>query len=164
MISCPLSMNLQNFSAFLLFKTCMFELKPILFLYSYQKIGHTVYLSFKNNFMLNLYNEINYFLTSCPVRHVPYSILLVCFFFSHQKKVIVNKVISFLKQCLQLASVHGSFSCIQHLYIQRKTTKKFNFKLLCLYHIPYDIQLIIYFKESRKVKTLFSIMTNLDQY
>ena len=135
MILCPLSMNLQNSNAFLLYEIYIFELKPNFFLYSYQKNGHTPFFQ-KKNF----------------------------FFCSHQKKVIVNKVISSLKQCLQLASIHGSFSYIQHLYTQRKTTKKFNFELLCLYHISYDIQLIICFKESGNVKTLFSVVKNLDQY
>ena len=36
------------------------------------KNGHTVYISFKNNFILNLGNKINWFLTqaNCHVRHV----------------------------------------------------------------------------------------------
>ena len=60
------------------------------------------------------------------------------FFCSHQKKVIVSKVFSIVKQFLQL-SIHGIFSCIQHLYIQRKTTKNFKFELLCHFYVPYDI-------------------------
>ena len=55
------------------------------------------------------------------------------FFCSHQKKLIVNKVNSILKQCLQLVSIHTIFSCMQQLHIQRKITKKFNFELLCLF-------------------------------
>ena len=53
-------------------------------LYSdHTKNGHTVYLSFKNDFTLNLCNKINEFLTrtNCPVEHVLYDILLVCVFF-----------------------------------------------------------------------------------
>ena len=68
---------------------------------------------------------------------------------AHQKKVMINKVISILKQCLQLAYIRGIFSFVQHLYIQRKATKKFNFELLCLFYVPYDIQLLMCFKESR---------------
>ena len=83
------------------------------------------------------------------------------FFYSHQKKVIVNKVISVLKKHLQLASIHGIFSFIQHLYIQRKTTKKFNFELLCLFYVPYNIQLLMCFKESRRL--FFFFMTVMFQ-
>ena len=143
---------------FLLYKTCIFELKSnFLFTVTKKMRIQFTFLSKRK-------------ISNCPVQHIPYYFLLVCFFFlffffcSHQKKVIVNKVISFLKQCLQLASIHGIFSCIQHLYIQRKTNKKFNFELLCLYYNLYDIQLTRCLKESRKVKTLFSIMKNLSQY
>ena len=46
-ISCLLSMNLKKPNAFLLYKTFIFELKPIFF-YSYWKHGLAAYLSFKN--------------------------------------------------------------------------------------------------------------------
>ena len=85
----------------------------------------------------------------------------LAFFCSHQKKVIVNKVVSILKQCLYLVSIHAIFSCIQHLYIQRKTTTKFNFELLCLFYVPFDIQLLMCFKENRRL--FFSFMTVLFQ-
>ena len=156
MILCPLSMKLQKPNAFLLYKTCMFE----------------VYLPFKNNFILSLGNKINQFLTqtNCSVQDFPRTTFYqfaFFFFFIYFQKVIVNEVISFLKQWLQLASIHGIFSCIQHLNIQAEATKKFSFHLLCLYYlyyIPYDIQLTICFQKSRKVKALFSIMKNLNQY
>ena len=57
MISCPLSMKLQEPNAFLLYKTCVFELKP-LFL-QLLKNGDTVNLFFKNDFILNVCNKIN---------------------------------------------------------------------------------------------------------
>ena len=59
-----------------------------------------------------------------------------------------------------MASVHGVFSYIQHLHIQRKTSKKFNFKL-SLFSVPYDIQLLLYFKESRRL--FFFFMTVMFQ-
>ena len=63
MISCPLPMNLQKPNAFLLYKTCIFELKPYFFfivtIVTIQKDAHTVYLPFKNDFILVLYNKIN---------------------------------------------------------------------------------------------------------
>ena len=77
------------------------------------------------------------------------------FFSIQKKKVIVNKVISIPKWCLQLASIHCISSFIYHLYIQRKTTKKFNFELLCLFYVPYDIQLLMCFKESRRLFFFF---------
>ena len=58
------------------------------------------------------------------------------------EKNLIVKVISALIQCVQLASIHALFPCIWYLYIQRKTTKKFNFELLCLFYGPYDIQLL----------------------
>ena len=159
MILCPLSISYQKPNAFLLYKTCIFELKSN-FLFTVTK---------KMRIQFTFLSKEK--LSNCPEQDIPYNFLLVSFFFfffcSHQKKIIVNKVISFLKQCSQLASIHGIiFSCMQYLYILRKTTKKFNFKLLCLYclyYILYDIQLTI-FKESRKLKTLFSIMKNLNHY
>ena len=90
---------------------------------------------------------------TCPVQHST----SLHFFEVTKKKVIVNKVISILKQCLQLASVHGIFSCIQHLCIQRITTKKFNLELLGLFYVPFDIQLLMCFKENRRL--FFSFMT-----
>ena len=77
------------------------------------------------------------------------------FFCSHLKKVIVNKVISILKQCLQLVPVHGIFYLCIDLYIQRKTTKKFNFELLCLFSVPYDTWLLRCFKERRRLFFFF---------
>ena len=128
----PFIYELTKPNTVLLYKTCVFELKPyIFFLYSYIKDAHTVHVLFKNGFILVLCNKINEFLTQtkCLIWHVSYNILLVFLFFfcSHQKNVVANKVISILKQCLQLASIHGVFSCMQHLYIQRKITEKFNF-------------------------------------
>ena len=109
--------------------------------------------------MLVLCDKINLFLnqTNCSIKHST----SLHFFCSHQKKVIVNKVNSILKQCLQLASIYGIFSFIQHLYIQRKTTKKFNFELLCLFYVPYNIQLLMCFKESRRL--FFFFMTVMFQ-
>ena len=100
--------------------------------------------------------SINFYLRQT----VPYDMACTTFyqfaFFSIQKKkVIVNKVISILKWCLQLASIHSISSFIYHLYIQRKTTKKFNFELLCLFYVPYDIQLLMCFKESRRLFFFF---------
>ena len=90
---------------------------------------------------------------TCPIQHPT----CLYFFCSHQKKVIVNEVISILIQCLQLASIQGIFSCIQHLYIKRKTTKKFNFELLCLFYRP--VQQC--FKGSRRF--FFFFMTVMSQ-
>ena len=75
MISRPLSMNLQKPNAFLLYKTCILELKPFFFSTFTKKMPI-------NDFILVLCNKIN-FLRQI-VRHpydIPYVILLVCIFF-----------------------------------------------------------------------------------
>ena len=80
----PFIYELTKPNTVLLYKTCVFELKPyIFFLYSYIKDAHTVHLLFKNGFILVLCNKINEFLTQTKylIWHVSYNILLVFFFF-----------------------------------------------------------------------------------
>ena len=55
----PLSMNLHKLNAFLLYKTCTFELKQIFFFTVTKKMAITVYLSLRNDFILVLRNKIN---------------------------------------------------------------------------------------------------------
>ena len=151
----------KTHNAFPYYKTCVFKLKPCFFVIATHKMHMQFKFSFKNGFTLVLCNKINEFLTQakCPVRHGPQgnSTSLHCFAVT-KKTVIANKVISILWQCLQVASIHGIFFCIQHLYNQRKTTKKFNLECLCLFYVPFDIQLLICFKESRRL--FFFFMTN----
>ena len=125
MILCPLSIHLQRPDAFLLYKTCIFELKLYFFFIVTKKMP--IQFTFFSNTILILvlrFAQSNQFLTqiNCPVPHSTCLHFFFFFFFcSHQKKVIVNKVISILKQCLQLPLFMVFFPCIQHLYIKGKT-------------------------------------------
>ena len=56
MILCPLSQNPNNF---LLYKTCIFELKSNFLFTVTKKNGLTVYRFFKDDFILNLCDKIN---------------------------------------------------------------------------------------------------------
>ena len=151
----------KTHNAFPYYKTCVFKLKPCFFVIATHKMHMQFKFSFKNGFTLVLCNKINEFLTQakCPVRHGPYEILLVC---------IVLQSLRRRSQQIKLFPSYGSvyrqplftvfFFCIQHLYNQRKTIKKFNLECLCLFYVPFDIQLLICFKESRRL--FFFFMTN----
>ena len=82
MILCSLCMKLQKPIPFFLYKTCIFEMKPyFLFIVTKKKWPYSLPF-FKNNFILNLCNKINEFLTwtNYVVQHVLYNILLICIF------------------------------------------------------------------------------------
>ena len=105
-------MNLQKPNAFLLYKTCVFDLKPyIFFLYSHQKDAHTAHICFKNDFILVLCNKINEFLTQAkfPVWYLLCDILLVCIFLQSLEEGSGNQSYFYHKIVLQLASIHGNF-------------------------------------------------------
>ena len=53
----------KTHNVFLLYKTCVFEPKPYFFFIATQKMPIQFTLSFKNDFILVLYNKINEFLT-----------------------------------------------------------------------------------------------------
>ena len=112
MILCSLCMKLQKLNPFLLYKTCIFELKSN-FLFIVTKKMAIKFTFFKNNFILNLYNKINEFVTrtNCPIQHVLYNILLICNFFLQILQEGNRKLSYFFPKILFIVSLCSIFYC-----------------------------------------------------
>ena len=96
-----LSMNLQKPDAFLPYKACIFEKKPYIFCTVTKKIP--IQFVFLSKTILYQFCAINSFNFQLRRLHYPVRYTSLYFIYNHQRKARVNKVVSFLKQCLQLA-------------------------------------------------------------
>ena len=120
-------------------KTCIFELESY-FLFTVTKTIPIQFTFFSERILFQFcaIKSINFNTDklSCATCLVQHSISLYLFG-SHQKKVIVNKVISFLKQCLQLASNHGIFFLVYSIYTfseKQPRSSTLNYCLFCMSH------------------------------
>ena len=114
MILCSLCMKLQKLNPFLLYKTCIFELKSN-FLFIVTKKMAIKFTFFKSNFILNSYNKINEFVTwtNCPIQYALYNILLICIFFFFLQVLEGNSKLSyFFPKLLFIISLCSIFYCI----------------------------------------------------
>ena len=141
-------MLVKNFHALylLFFKTYVFKLKP----YFCFEVTKKMPKQFTFLSKIILYQFCAKKLIRFSFRQVTlYNILLFQIFLQSPDKGNRKQSYFTPKIVFIVASIHGIFFYSWHLYIQRKTTKKLKFELLCLFYVLYESYLLMGFKESR---------------
>ena len=135
-----LCMKLQKPNPFLLYKTCIiFELKSNFLFIVTKKNGHTVYLFFSKTILywictINqlIFNSDKLSHTTCPIQH-SHSL----YFFLQAREEGNSKLSYFFPKIVFVVSFCYLYFFFYTTYLAGKTTKKFNFELLCLCYILY---------------------------
>ena len=140
------------------YKTCVFKLKPYFLFIATKKMP--LQFTFLSKMILYQFCAIKS-MNFLPRQSVPYdksrtTFYNLHFFYSHQKNVIVNKVI-FYPKIVFIVSLYSWYISLYIAFIhsEKKNPKKCNFELLCIFYVSYDIQLLMHSKESRRFFFLY---------